>query len=281
MALDLGLEGKVAVVTGAGGNLGRAVAQALLDQGVRVVAHDRDAGALAWAEGLPGVVPAVGDVTLAQDNEAMARAAVDTFGALDIAVLNAGVAGGPGIEEPGAVARFQEVMSINLGGVFLGMRACLPVMRERGGGAIVAMSSVEGLGGSPGLYAYNTSKAAILNLVRAVAMDYAASGVRVNAVCPGMVAPANPEASSPAAREVHRVVTANIPMGRPARADEVGDAVVFLSSARASYITGEALCVDGGVRARTGSFPPRAAGAPAGFDGASMRASAGTHAHED
>lgn len=267
------MEKRVVVVTGAGGNIGSAIVRRFVDGGYSVVAQDMSGESLDKLQSVyPDVVPFVGDVRSPDDNRALVDAALQRFGALQVAVLNAGTAGGPGIEDAGAYSRFQEVMSTNVEGVFLGMQAAIPAIRASGGGAIVAMGSVEGLGGSAGLYAYNASKAAIINLVRAVAIDYATRGVRVNAVCPGPIEPPHDRVLSDAAREAHRLAASFVPMQREGTAAEVAEATYFLASDAASFITGEALSVDGGVNGSSGSFPPpkMSDATPSGFAGASM-----------
>jgi NAD(P)-dependent dehydrogenase (short-subunit alcohol dehydrogenase family) len=265
--------GQVAVVTGGGGNIGRATAELLLERGARVVAFDHSAEALNWTEDTPDAVGVVGDVTAEDDNHRMVGSALEQFGRLDIAVLTAGIAGGPGLEDDGAVERFDQILAVNVRGVFLGMRAVVTPMREAGRGAIVTLSSIQGLGGAPGLYAYDASKAAVLNLTRSIAIDYAPYGIRVNAVCPGMVMPPHSRPVSPAAAQARVTVESMTPLGRTASAREIAEAVSYLASDRSSYVTGTGLVIDGGIRAGAGSFPPPRASADgrvAGFAGASM-----------
>jgi meso-butanediol dehydrogenase / (S,S)-butanediol dehydrogenase / diacetyl reductase len=140
-------------------------------------------------------------------------------------------------------------------GLVHGVRAALPALRAQGGGAIVVTASVAGLRGSPQTWAYSASKAAVINLVRCLALDYAREGIRVNAVAPGLTVSRLTERarSEPAVRDA---LTERIPLGRWADAAEQAEAIHFLASPAASYITGEVLAVDGGIDAGSGLVPP-------------------------
>ena len=162
---------RVAIITGAASGIGRAAVELFTERGTKVVAVDLSADGLSWAAGRDDVVTVAGDVSQPATNAAMVQAAVDTWGRLDWAFLNAGVVGSPPIEGDGAADRLDEILAINVRGVMLGIRHCAPAMRAAGGGSIVATASTSGMRGDPGSWAYNASKAAVINLVRAAAID--------------------------------------------------------------------------------------------------------------
>ncbi len=247
-------DGQVAVVTGGASGIGRASVEAMVAEGGRAVALDVDEAALDWAAGDDRIAVLAGDVTEPDDNAAAVTLAESRFGCCDVAVLNAGIPmSGDIVELP--MEHFDRVIEVNVRGVVLGIRAAVPAMRRAGGGSIVVTASTSGLGADPNMWPYNTSKAAVVNLVRALAIDLAAEGIRVNAVCPGPT-----ETGMTAARdgtEWKAAVTRHIPMQRWGRADELAAAVSFLASPAASFVTGVALPVDGGVTASTSQFLPR------------------------
>ncbi len=244
---------KVAVVTGAASGIGRATTELFVERGYGVVAVDLDDSSLTWCANHERIVSFAGDIAEDSTNEAMVTAAVDRWGRLDVAILNAGVAGTRPFEADGAIERFDQVMAINVRGVALGIRYAAPAIRASGGGAIVATASTSGLRGDPGRWAYNTSKAAVINLVRAAALDYAAQGIRINAIAPGPTESGLtrklidlPDASDS--------MTRRVPMQRWGMAREIAEAMWFLASPAASFITGVTLPVDGGLSANAGHF---------------------------
>ncbi|MEZ0073285.1 SDR family NAD(P)-dependent oxidoreductase [Planotetraspora sp. GP83] len=244
-----------AIVTGAGAGIGRASAELFAERGYDVVAVDLSGAALSELEASHGVVPLVGDVAEESTNVVAVELALDRFGRLDAAVLNAGIGATPPLEAPGAVERFDRMVAVNLRGPVLGIRAAAPVLRAGGGGAIVLTASISGLGGDPGVWAYNATKAGVVNLVRGTSIDYAAQGIRINAVAPGL--------TDTPRTAVHREdpelaaeLTRRIPMRRWARPREQAEAIWFLASPAASYITGVTLPVDGGLTANTGLLLP-------------------------
>lgn len=245
-----------AVVTGAASGIGRATAECLAARGIGVIALDRDADALGWADGEPSVVPLVGDVTDPARNEEAVALAEREFGRLDAVVLNAG-GPAPGGLEALPLEDFDRVVELNLRAPWLGIRAAAPALRRAGGGAIVVTASVSGLGGDPGLFAYNAAKGGVVNLVRAAALDLARDAIRVNAVCPGPIRTAMTEGltANPAMADG---LAAQIPLGRWGEASEVAEVIAFLASPAASFVTGAIVPVDGGIRANTGQFPPPA-----------------------
>jgi NAD(P)-dependent dehydrogenase (short-subunit alcohol dehydrogenase family) len=191
----------------------------------------------------------------------MVRAALDRWGRLDWAFLNAGVVGSPPIEGEGAAERLDQILAVNVRGVMLGIRHCAPAMRASGGGAVVATASTSGLRADPGSWAYNASKAAVVNLVRAAAIDYATHGIRVNAVAPGPTITGMTRGLEQAP-QLHADMTRRIPMQRWGSAREQAQVAWFLCSDDASFVTGVTVPCDGGISANVGHFLP-----PAGPDG--------------
>ena len=251
----------VALVTGAGAGIGQATARLFLDRGYSVVAADVSADALSWASSIEAVVPIVGDVSLEADNEAMGQAAIEHFGRLDAAVLNAGIARRTEWEGEDAVDAYDRIMAVNARGVVLGIRAAAPRMAANGGGAIVVVASTSGVRADPQRFAYNASKAAAINLARAAALDWAMRGVRVNVVAPGPTETSILQGGSLTPERAAELVR-SIPMQRMARPEEQAEAICFLASPAASFITGAVLMCDGGITANVGIFPPAQRGGP-------------------
>ena len=245
---------RVAVVTGAASGIGRACAELFASRGCGVVAVDVPDADIAWAAGVDGIVTFAGDVSDDASNAAMVQRALDEWGRLDVAVLNAGIVGSPAMEEPGALERLDQILAVNVRGVVSGIRNAAPAMRATGESpAIVATASTSGLGGDPGSWAYNASKAAVINLVRAAAMDYGVYGIRINAVAPGPTETgmtARLKQSSGAFEAMRR----RIPLQRWGQASELAEAAWFLCSPAASFVHGVTLPVDGGLSANAGHF---------------------------
>jgi 3alpha(or 20beta)-hydroxysteroid dehydrogenase len=243
--------GKVALVTGGAAGMGAAHVRALAREGATVVIADlaADAGAqLADELRATGVEAAAHrlDVTDADAWRALVGEVEQAYGRLDVLVNNAGVqvrSAGVEIQD----GEWDLVTSVNQRGVFLGMQAVIPGMVERGGGSVVNVASVAALVGLRGSIPYQASKAAVLGLTRGAAVAYGPDNIRVNAICPGLIVTAMTQSADP---EAVARLTAQLPLGRDGRPEEVAEAVVFLASDAASYITGIALPVDGGYVAQ-------------------------------
>ena len=259
--MDMDFTGRIAVVTGAANGIGRATALAFAKSGAKVVGVDRDA---AGGEATAGIIRQHGgearfvaaDVTKSADVAAYVKAALDAYGKIDCFFNNAGIEGAWKHTAEYDEAVFDQVIAVNVKGVFLGLRHVLPVMLQQKSGAVVNTASVAGLVATPGMPAYVASKHAVIGLTKTAAGEVARSGVRVNAVCPGpvdtrmihsleqMINPGDPAM-------VGRRYQSAIPMGRYVVPDEIANTVLFLCSDFASAITGAQYVVDGG-RVATG-----------------------------
>jgi meso-butanediol dehydrogenase / (S,S)-butanediol dehydrogenase / diacetyl reductase len=243
--------GRVAIVTGGASGIGAATAAAFAAEGARVVVADVDReGGRRVAEQIGGRFEWL-DVA---DDARMMRLVADAgreLGRLDVLVSNAFATSVGSIESLG-LAEWSRTLDVTLTPVFTGLRAAIPLMRAGGGGAVVNLGSISGLAGDRGLAAYNAAKAAVINLTRTAALELAAAGIRVNAVCPGLIETPALERAFGRAPARAQAARAAVPIGRFGRADEVARAIVFLASDDASYVTGTTLVVDGGLTAGTG-----------------------------
>lgn len=240
----------VALVTGAASGIGRATAVAFARAGAKVVVADIASGeetvqSIRAAGGEALFVKA--DVTSAEQVEALVRKAVDTYGRLDFAHNNAGILGPVKRTADYTEADWRRIINIHLKGVWLCMKYEIPEMIKRGSGAIVNTASTGGLVGFYGCPAYVAAKHGIIGLTKTAALEYARDGIRVNAVCPGMTGTQLLAGLIGDNADVERHVAAMAPVGRIGRPEEIADAVTWLCSARASFVTGLALVADGGL----------------------------------
>lgn len=241
-------EGKVVIVTGASKGIGRGIAQTYAKEGAKLVLVARDLAALQVVkEGLGlkegDVLCLKGDVSVQNDMEAMAEAAVAHFGKIDILCHNAGIYPQARLEKM-TLEEWQHVIDVNLTGTFLSVKACLPTMIEQKCGKIVIISSISGPQTAfPGFSHYAASKAGVSGFVRTAAVELAKYGINVNAVEPGNIMA---EGLVELGEEHINNMLKPIPLGRLGTPEDVAQAVLFLSSGGASYITGQSIIVDGG-----------------------------------
>jgi NAD(P)-dependent dehydrogenase (short-subunit alcohol dehydrogenase family) len=261
-----GLAGKVAIVTGGAGGLGSAAARRLSEEGCKVVVVDRDGdGARRVAKELPGESAWVGaDVANEDDVEGYLGAAAARFGQVDLHHINAGIPSSTDGFADLDVAEFDRVMAVNVRGAFLGLRGAFRQYRQqRTVGTVVLTASIASLRGSADLIAYQTSKHAVLGLLRGAAMYGGPLGIRVNAVAPGIV-PTNLFPAGGAAlggRDDMRQRAATSPLRRAGTPEEIASVVAFLLSEESAYMTGEVVSVDGGAAIMSTVRPSGGAGA--------------------
>jgi NAD(P)-dependent dehydrogenase (short-subunit alcohol dehydrogenase family) len=247
-------DNKVALVTGAASGIGLATARAFAAAGAAVVLADVDKGAVQAAAGelTAAAHQAIGvtcDVTDESQTAAMVESAVAAYGRLDMAFNNAGVQAPPSDAADETADDFDRVNAVNLRGVWASIKHELRQMREQDSGAIVNCSSLGGLVGLPERAAYHASKHGVIGLTRSVAVEYARKGVRVNAVCPGVIDTPMVADMLNGQASAMEVILKEQPIGRLGRADEIAAAVLWLCSPAASLVVGVALPVDGGFTA--------------------------------
>lgn len=252
--IELGdmLKGKVAIVTGGASGIGRATALLFAREGAKVVIADYNP---TGGQETLGMIKEVGgeatfietDVSKPEDVERMVEETIKTYGRLDILFNNAGIAETAKVTEA-SLDHWERVLAINLRGVFLGCKYAIPKMIESGGGSIINTASIAAEVGFNETAAYVASKHGVVGLTKTIALDYAASGIRANTVCPGVIrTPMVMDGLDEAAREY---VVSLHPLRRMGEPEEVAEAVLFLASERSSFITGTCLFVDGGYTAR-------------------------------
>ena len=243
------LTGKTALITGASRGIGAAIAAAFVSAGAKVALNSRGAEQLQkTADEVGAAVVLPGDVTDDEAARAVVAGAIDGLGQLDVVVNNVG---GNGVMVPFPQLRFAgwtKVMRLNVDSAVHVLQAAAPHLLERRTGSVINVASVAGLSATPAMAQYGASKAALISLTRTLAVEWASTGVRVNALCPGWTA-TDLNRTLWENEEVYAGLTATIPMGRWARAEEMAGPAVFLASDASSFMTGQTLVVDGGQTA--------------------------------
>ncbi|HEY4678533.1 MAG TPA: SDR family oxidoreductase [Candidatus Angelobacter sp.] len=244
------LNGKVAIITGGGSGIGKAIAQAFVREGAKVVIAGRDSNKLEAAVTEIGgdCVAISADVSSANDVQKLVSAAIEKFKRIDILVNNAAVLL-PGTAESISEEDFDQTFAINVRGLWLMSRAVLPHMRAANGGSIVNIASVLSLVGARNRVAYASSKGAVMAMTKAMALDHAAENIRVNCICPGIVA-TEMVAKFNADEAARRQREAMHPMGRFGQPEDVASPAVFLASDESGWTTGSVLTIDGGYNAQ-------------------------------
>src|SRR3989449_7041381 len=255
MAMAGFVDGKIALVTGGGSGIGQATALVFAREGAKVVVADvvveggEETVRMIKADGGESLFVKA-DVSKSPDVEAMVRQAVGTYGRLDCAFNNAGIGGKFALTADDTEDNWDRVISINLTGVWLCMKYEIPQMLKQGGGAIVNTASDAGLLGVPQMPAYVASKHGVVGLTKTAALEYAKSGIRVNAVCPGVIkTPMVERITGQRAGRAERMAAVE-PVGRMGKPEEIAEAVVWLCSDAASFVTGLPMPVDGGIIAQ-------------------------------
>ena len=241
----MSVRGKVALITGAGTGIGKATTERMSADGAHVIA-----GIIGEEERTVAsdFTQRILDVRLQSDWDGALADCREQFGGIDILVNNAGLLI-EGTAEETSDATWDKIFDINLKGLFRGCRAVIPQMRQRGGGAIVNLASIDALSGAIGHLAYSASKGGVTALTRSLATDHAVDNIRVNAVCPGTITTPMVEKMFKDTGDINAARNASIakhPLGRLASAGEVASVIVFLCSNDASFITGQSVSVDGG-----------------------------------
>jgi NAD(P)-dependent dehydrogenase (short-subunit alcohol dehydrogenase family) len=238
------LSGKVAIVTGAAQGIGKAIAETFVREGATVIAGDvKPAPA---GEGWSDIQFRTLDVTRQEDWEAAVKAA-EKYGRLDILVNNAGIVFSYDPIHETSMDNWNKVIAVNQTGTFLGMRAVIPTMRAQKSGSIVNISSIWGVVGATGVAAYQAAKGAVRTMTKNAALTYAADNIRANSIHPGLIWTPLIEAQDKAITDS---IVAETPLGRPGKAQEVANGVLFLASDESSFVTGVELPIDGGFLAR-------------------------------
>ena len=251
------LEGKVAVITGGAGGIGKAAGKLFVNEGADVLLVDVDEEALKSAcDGIGSnkVSYCVADVTNSSDNQKMINLAEERYGGVDVLLANAGVEGDVSSIVDYDERRFEQVMAVNVKGPFLGLKAAIPTISKRGGGSIIITSSVAGVSGVANVAPYVTSKHAVIGMMKSAALECAPLNIRVNTVNPSPVETrmmrSLEEGFSPGEAETAREgMRANIPLGRYAEAEDIAKIMLFLASDDSAFVTGSVYMADGGSTA--------------------------------
>jgi NAD(P)-dependent dehydrogenase (short-subunit alcohol dehydrogenase family) len=250
------LEGKVAVITGGASGMGEETSKLFSREGARIIVADlqeekgrKVVEAITGAGGEAAYVHA--DVSSGEDVQAMIRAAVDRWGGLDIIFNNAGIGFSEGLVGESAEDDWDRVIAVDLKGVYLGMRHAIPHLLARGGGSIISTASIAGLLGFPNLGAYSAAKGGVIQLTRVVAVEYAAQGIRANCICPGGIATPlvlnNPRMQVAVPPEqIMEGMKMMQPIPRAGLPQDIANAALWLASDESSFVTGQAIVVDGG-----------------------------------
>ena len=257
------LEGKSAVITGAASGVGRATSLLFAEHGANVIVVDRSPDVQATADAINKAggraVARVADVSKEAEVEAFIQAAVSEFGGLDIVYANAGVSGGAPRYDDLTAADWMNILSINLIGPFLAIKYAARVMVPKGKGSIICTASVAGLRSGAGGPPYSASKAGVISLVQTSANQFAGTGIRINAICPGLIETGMTQPIFERARahgSEAKIGQLN-PLRRYGVASEIAQAALFLASDDASYVNGQALAVDGGLSSSLPIIPPK------------------------
>lgn len=258
------LDGKVAVITGGASGMGEATAHVFVREGARVVIGDvqKDKGETVAASIGAECRFVATDVSNSEDVRAIVRAAIDSFGRIDIMYNNAGIGGGEGSIIDCSEAMFDRIIAVDLKAVWLGMKHALPYLIANGSGSIITTASVSGIMGMPGQGAYGSAKGGVMQLTRVCAIENAAHGVRANCICPGGILtpilyanPAMPMQIDPAQLALQLAKVQPIP--RAGMPDDIANAALWLASDESSFVTGQAIVVDGGWTASARPSAPR------------------------
>ena len=258
------LSGKVAIITGGAGGIGRTAGRLFAGEGAQVLLVDVNEGALQQAvqdTGSDQVSYAVGDTTQPEAVQDFVNTAVERYGGVDIFLANAGIEGVVQTIPEYPIEMFDKVMAVNVRGVWLGLKYVMPVMRARGGGSIVITSSTAGIRGTSGMSAYNTSKHAVIGMMRAASLEGSAHGIRVNTVNPAPIETrmmrsleemrTSQQGGSATVEQTKESYAARLPLKRYGEPEEVARLMMFLASDDSSYCTGGVYMVDGGTSAGT------------------------------
>ena len=245
------LDDKVVVITGGAGGIGKAAGKRFVAEGARVLLVDLDEAAVAEVGGNQ-ISYCVADVTNSDDNARMFQVATERYGGVDTFLANAGIEGDVQSIVDYDEARFEQVMNVNIKGVFLGLKHGIPELSKRGGGSIVITSSVAGIQGSPGVAPYVTSKHAVIGLMRSAARECAPMNIRVNTVNPSPVETrmmrSLEEGMAPGAGDqAKQGIMSNIPLQRYAEPEDIANIMLFLASDESSWVTGSVQMADGGM----------------------------------
>ena len=249
------LDGKVAIITGAGSGIGRTTALLFAKEGAKLVIADIDVPAgeetLRMIEDAGGKAQFIKtDVSVVADIKNMIKNAVDIYGRLDILYNNAGIVGKVEPTHEASESCFNKIIDINLKGVFLGMKYGIAEMLKTGGGSIINTASAAGLVGFQGLAAYSASKGGVVQLTKTAALEYATQNIRINCVCPGVIWTPMVEGITGDDEEAKAQFTKMEPVGRMGTPEEIAKAALFLACDDSSFVTGVALPVDGGLTAQ-------------------------------